>query len=212
MLTALTHTSYANEHKTVSYERLEFLGDAVLDLLVSTILYSKYTNLTEGIMAQIKAAVASEDILYEIAQKFNLGKYILLGKGERKSGGNKKKSILADIVEAIAAAIYIDSDKNLEIIENIFSPIFIKYIDIFLSGKRIFDYKTKLQEITQEKFKVLPTYDTISKDNKFITTLTINGKIFSVAEGSSKKESEKLAAKIAYEKLKEDEKDGKQTT
>ncbi|OOC36808.1 ribonuclease III [Thermosipho melanesiensis] len=209
LFTALTHTSYANENKKQSYERLEFLGDSVIDILVCTILYEQYQTLNEGTMAQIKSAVTSEDILFEIAKKFNLGKYILLGKGERRSRGSEKKSILADVVESLIAAIYLDSNKNLKLIENLFSKIFKDYIDIFLTGKRIFDYKTKLQELTQDKFKQLPVYETTTVGGKFITTLKINNKIYSKAKGSSKKDAEKLAAKIAYEKLKEEEKYGK---
>ncbi|ONN26519.1 ribonuclease III [Thermosipho affectus] len=209
LFTALTHTSYANEHRKESYERLEFLGDSVIDLLVCTILYENYENLSEGTMAQIKSAVTSEDILYEIAKKLNIGKFLILGKGEKRSGGSEKKSILADVIESLIAAVYLDSKKNLYTIENLFSDIFKEYIEIFLSGKRIFDYKTKLQEITQEKFKQLPVYETTVMGNKFFTILKINGKIFSKAKGTSKKESEKLAAKTAYEKLKEDEKNGK---
>jgi ribonuclease-3 len=184
---------------------LEFLGDAVIDLLLSTILYQEFTNLNEGTMAQIKAAVASEDILYEIGIDIGIENYIFLGKGELKSGGKYKKSIIADVVEALVAAIYVDSKKDLNVIEKIFHDTFKRYIEIFLSGKRIFDYKTKLQEITQDRFKQLPVYETVSQKNKFITTLYIDGKIYSKAEGFSKKESEKLAAKIAYEKLKEEE-------
>lgn len=205
LLTALTHTSFAHENNVKSYERLEFLGDAVIDLLLSTILYQEFTNLNEGTMAQIKAAVASEDILYEIGIDIEIENYIFLGKGELKSGGKYKKSIIADVVEALVAAIYVDSKKDLNVIEKIFHDTFKRYIEIFLSGKRIFDYKTKLQEITQDRFKQLPVYDTVSQKNKFITTLYIDGKIYSKAEGFSKKESEKLAAKIAYEKLKEEE-------
>ncbi|ACJ76242.1 ribonuclease III [Thermosipho africanus TCF52B] len=156
-------------------------------------------------MAQIKAAVASEDILYEIGRDIGLENYIFLGKGELKSGGKYKKSIIADVVEALVAAIYVDCKKDLNVLENVFHDTFKRYIEIFFSGKRIFDYKTKLQEITQDRFKQLPVYDTVSQKNKFITTLYIDGKIYSKAEGFSKKESEKLAAKIAYEKLKEEE-------
>ncbi|WP_041427251.1 ribonuclease III [Thermosipho africanus] len=205
LLTALTHTSFAHENKVKSYERLEFLGDAVIDLLLSTILYQEFINLNEGTMAQIKAAVASEDILYEIGRDIGLENYIFLGKGELKSGGKYKKSIIADVVEALVAAIYVDCKKDLNVLENVFHDTFKRYIEIFFSGKRIFDYKTKLQEITQDRFKQLPVYDTVSQKNKFITTLYIDGKIYSKAEGFSKKESEKLAAKIAYEKLKEEE-------
>ncbi|SHH22545.1 RNAse III [Thermosipho atlanticus DSM 15807] len=209
MFTALRHTSYVNERKLKteelpSYERLEFLGDAVVELLVCTKLYENFANLPEGIMAQIKAAVASEDVLSEIAQKLNLGKYILLGKGEEISGGRNKKSILADVFEALTAAVYIDSGKDLNLTSELFTPLLNEYILLFLEGKRIFDYKTKLQELTQEFFKVLPTYIVEEIEKEFKATVLVNNQVYATGMGSSKKEAEKRAAEIAYKKLLEE--------
>lgn len=206
MLTALTHTSYTNEKKQTnqsvqSYERLEFLGDAVVEVLVCSSLYENYDNLPEGTMAQLKAAVASEDVLSELAKQLEIGKFILLGKGEEKSGGRNKNSILADVFEAVVAAIYLDSGKNLNILQEIFSPLLSSYIELFLSGKKIFDYKTKLQELTQEFFKMLPIYETETIGDEFHTKVIVNNTVYGEGRGKSKKEAEKKAAEIAYNRI-----------
>jgi ribonuclease-3 len=206
LLTALRHTSYVNEKKRKnkdiqSYERLEFLGDAVVELLVCTSLYENYNNLSEGNMAQIKAAVASEDILSEIAKNLNLGSFILFGKGEEVSGGRNKKSILADVFEALVAAVFIDSKKNLKIVSQIFSPLLDNYISLYLKGNKIFDYKTKLQELTQDVFKSLPHYQTSNEGEKFKAKVIVNNVLYGIGEGLSKKEAEKKAAQEAYKKL-----------
>jgi len=206
LLTALSHTSYVNEQKRKnkniqSYERLEFLGDAVVELLVCTRLFENYNNLPEGIMAQIKAAVASEDVLSEIAKKLDLGTFILFGKGEETSGGRNKKSILADVFEALVAAVFIDSNKNLDVVSRIFLPLLDNYITMYLKGKKIFDYKTKLQELTQEIFKILPDYQVSNEGELFKAVVRINKKIYGKGKGYSKKEAEKKAAEEAYKKL-----------
>ncbi|MBO8140151.1 MAG: ribonuclease III [Thermosipho sp. (in: Bacteria)] len=206
LLTALSHTSYVNEqkrknNKVQSYERLEFLGDAVVELLVCTRLYENYNNLSEGTMAQIKAAVASEDILSEIAKKLDLGSFILFGKGEEASGGRNKKSILADVFEALVAAVFIDSKKNLKLVSQIFDPLLENYITLYLKGNKIFDYKTKLQELTQEVYKSLPNYQISTEGENFKAKVIVNNKVYGEGEGCSKKEAEKKAAAEAYKKL-----------
>jgi len=182
-------------------ERLEFLGDAVVELVVCDILYNKYPEATEGEMAKAKGAVASEEVLTEIANEYEIGRYIFLGKGEEKTGGRTRSSILADTFEAICAAIYLDG--GLSKVKDVFKEKFERIVEVFLSGQRIFDYKTALQEITQERFRELPEYRTLRVDDngRFIVELYLQGKKVSTGTGSSKKDAEKDAAKKAYESL-----------
>jgi len=182
-------------------ERLEFLGDAVVEMVVCDLLYRNYPEASEGDMAKVKGAVASEEVLTEIANEYQLGKYIFLGKGEEKTGGRTRSSILADAFEALCAAIYLDG--GLGSVMNVFGKRFVKAIEIFLTGQRIFDYKTALQEITQEHYRELPEYRSIrSEENgKFTVELYIQGRKISTGSGNSKKDAEKDAARKAYELL-----------
>ncbi|MGC8821070.1 MAG: ribonuclease III [Fervidobacterium sp.] len=208
LFNALCHSSYAYEVNQLGRniednERLEFLGDAVVELVVCDILYKNYPNSSEGDMAKIKGAVASEEVLTEMAKEIELGKYIFLGKGEEKTGGRTRSSILADAFEALCAAIYLDGD--LESVMKIFGEKFKRAIEVFYTGQRIFDYKTALQEITQEKFRELPEYKAIKNDEngKFLVELYIHGQKISTGVGNSKKDAEKDAAKKAYKLLME---------
>ncbi|WP_238374627.1 ribonuclease III [Fervidobacterium nodosum] len=210
LFNALCHSSYAYELNQIGRdvqdnERLEFLGDAVVELVVCDILYRNYPDSSEGDMAKVKGAVASEEVLTELANEIELGKYIFLGKGEEKTGGRKRSSILADAFEALCAAIYLDG--NLESVVKVFGEKLKREIEIFYTGQRIFDYKTALQEITQERFKELPEYKTVKNDEngKFLVELYIQGKKISMGIGNSKKDAEKDAAKKAYEILTRDE-------
>jgi ribonuclease-3 len=204
LFNALCHSSYAYEVNQLgrsikNNERLEFLGDAVVELVVCDILYKKYPEATEGEMAKAKGAVASEEVLTEIANEYELGRYIFLGKGEEKTGGRTRNSIIADTFEALCAAIYLDG--GLKKVKDVFESKFEKVIDVFLSGQRIFDYKTALQEITQDRYRELPEYRTVKVDDngKFVVELYLQGKKISTGTGSSKKDAEKDAARKAYE-------------
>ncbi|XEY15141.1 ribonuclease III [Fervidobacterium thailandense] len=203
---ALCHSSYAYElgqlgRQIKNNERLEFLGDAVVELIVCDILYRDYPDATEGDMAKVKGAVASEEVLAEIAQQYNVGKYLFLGKGEEKTGGRSRSSILADAMEAIAAAVYIDG--GLDAVKKTFGPMFKKYVEIFLSGQKIFDYKTALQEFTQDKYRELPEYRVIGMDeeNRYVVELYVHGSLVATGTGTSKKDAEKDAARKAFERL-----------
>lgn len=182
-------------------ERLEFLGDAVIDLVVCEMLYKDYPNATEGDMAKVKGAVASEEVLSQIARELSLNKYIFLGKGEEKTGGRERSSILADALEALCAAVYLDAGL-VKVIE-LFGERFRRHIDVFLSGQRIFDYKTALQEVTQERYRELPEYRFVGTDelNRFVVELYIRGEKYSTGVGNSKKEAEKDAARKAFQLL-----------
>ena len=198
---ALTHTSYAFENKTSSNERLEYLGDSILEFISSKYLFLNYNNLSEGEMTKVRASAVCEENLYKIALKNNFSDFLYLGKSE-KSGDNKKTSILADSVEAVIAAIYLDS--NLEkaekfIIENIKDEI--EYASKNVGLK---DYKTYLQEKLQVNGDVLIKYNIIKEegpahDKIFTAEVLCNGKKIAEGMGKSKKSAEMDAAKKAIE-------------
>ena len=201
---ALTHTSYAYEHGVESNEKLEFLGDSILEFISSKYMYNKYTNLKEGEMTKVRATVVCEDSLYKIATKHDFSDFLNLGKSEIKSGGNKRPAILADSVEAVIAAIYLDG--GLEpakkfIIENLKEEIELATKHV---GQK--DYKTVLQEDLQKNGDVKIEYKIINEkgpdhDKTFEAQVALNGKILATGIGKSKKEAEMHAAKKALEDL-----------
>lgn len=205
---ALTHRSYLNESSgeaTVCNERMEFLGDAVLQLTVSHYIYKNYPQLTEGKMSQIRSVVVCESGLFEIAKKLNLGKYILMAHGEELSGGREKPSILSDAMEATVAAIYLDSDFNT--VQNFVISLFKEYIvSAVKNNKSDLDYKSRLQEFATAKngridYKII---DESGPDHAKIYTAEVryNEKITAQGTGSGKKRAEQEAAKFLLEKLK----------
>ncbi|WP_456325014.1 ribonuclease III [Desulfonauticus submarinus] len=206
LIQALTHTSYANETGTKHNERLEFLGDAVLELAISDILYSKFPQAEEGKLTKARACLVNETSLANLARKLELGKFILLGKGEELQGGREKNSILADTFEALLGAIYLDS-KNFfqtkKVISKLFFPLLPKKINTLTEKK---DYKTQLQEYTQQKFGDRPIYTLIESSGpdhakifkvKVILPTPQKTEIF--AEEQSIKKAEQLAAKKALQ-------------
>ena len=203
LINALTHSSYAYDHHTHSNERLEFLGDSILEFISSKFLFENYSNLTEGEMTKVRATAVCEDGLYQIATKLHFEKYILLGRSELSSP-NIKKAIIADSVEALIAAIFLDS--NLEnaqkfIERNIAEPIKIASQNV---GKK--DYKTVLQEKLQEHGAVSIKYTIIDEkgpdhDKSFTAQVEFNGKILASGTGRSKKDAEMEAARKALENL-----------
>ena len=202
---ALTHTSYAYEKHIDSNEKLEFLGDSILEFLSSRYLYENYINLKEGEMTKVRATVVCEKSLYKIATKHNFGNYLFLGKSERQNEGNKRPAILADSVEALIAAMYLDGglepvDKF--IIENLKEEI--EQASKHVGDK---DYKTVLQEKLQEGGDVKIEYEIIKEsgpdhDKSFEAQVRFNGKILAKGSGKSKKGAEMQAAKKALENLK----------
>lgn len=208
LFTALSHTSFVFEkenkgRKLKSNERLEFLGDSVLELTISEFLFTKY-NLSEGDMSKIRATVASELILTEIAKKIHLDKFLFLGTGEDKHGGRQKHSILADATESLFASIYLSLgyDFTKEYILKRLTP----YIKKAIKGELFLDHKTKLQEITQDIYKTLPVYEILNSQGPshvkyYKIAVKINDKNFGIGEGHSKKIAEQLAAKEACEKI-----------
>lgn len=206
---ALTHSSYANENRErriVFNERLEFLGDSVLSLVVSRYIYENFPGLPEGKLTKMRAAVVCERSLWECASNIELGKYIILGHGEECTGGRTRMSILSDAFEAIIAAIYLDS--NLEVVrEWILGQLYETIMDAS-RGKMFKDYKTEFQEKMQKRGEVKITYEVVSEsgpdhDKNFVVNLFLNGKLMGNGEGQSKKKAEQNAAQNALIALKE---------
>ncbi len=198
--TALTHISYANENNVESYEKLEFLGDSILEFISSKYLFNTYENLTEGELTKVRAQVVCEDSLKEVAKKHKFYDYILVGKSERVSGGNKKDAIMADCVEAVIAAIYFDGGLNEAekfIIENLKEAI--EYATAHIGMK---DFKTVLQEKLQKHGDVHIEYLIVNEegpdhDKTFTAEVKCNGKVLATGKGKSKKSAEMQAAKTA---------------
>ena len=200
---ALTHTSYAYEHGIQSNEKLEFLGDSILEFVSSEYMYNKYTNLKEGEMTKVRATVVCEKSLYKIATKHNFSDFLYLGKSELMTGGKKRPAILADSVEAVIAAMFLDG--GLEpakkfIIENLKDEIEIATKHV---GEK--DYKTVLQEELQKNGDVKIEYKIIKEtgpdhDKTFEAQVSLNGKKLATGVGKSKKEAEMKAAQKALER------------
>ena len=194
---AMTHSSYANEHnnsKLENNERLEFLGDAVLELTVSSFLYNEYKNVNEGELTKTRASMVCEPTLFLCAQDIKLSDYILLGKGEEATGGRKRPSIVSDAMEALIGAIYLDS--GIDSAKEFITKFILKDIE---SKKLFYDSKTILQEITQGKHMDDISYELISEEgpdhNKiFNVALKIGDKIVEKGCGKTKKAAEQEAA------------------
>ena len=201
---ALTHTSYAYENNVQSNEKLEFLGDSILEFLSSKYLYGKYKKLKEGEMTKVRATVVCEDSLYKIALKHNFSDFLYLGKSESSNNAHLSKAILADSVEALIAAIYLDSGLEFAekfIIENLKEPIEIATKNV---GNK--DYKTVLQEKLQIHGNVEIKYYITKEsgpdhDKEFESKVECNGKVLGKGKGKTKKESEMMAAKAAIENM-----------
>lgn len=202
---ALTHKSYANENRLLEHnERMEFLGDAVLSFVVSEYLMKTCPDSTEGDLSRLRAVVVSEPALAAVGREIGLGKYLLLGRGEEQTGGRDKDSLLADCVEALIAAVYLDAGKDRA--EAVILRFFEDLIRKTCSMRGTFDYKTELQELCQERLKLLPEYRVVSESGpdhrkQFEVELTVMGRVYGRGAGRSKKEAEQRAAKEALEKL-----------
>jgi ribonuclease-3 len=210
---AFRHASYVNElgdGNLRDNERLEFLGDAVLDLAVSHILMDVFQDAREGPLSKWRASVVNEKVLSELAGELELGNYLCLGRGEELSGGREKPSILADTLEALLGAVYLDAgfERAKEIIRNLFFYHIGKLEGIGLDE----DFKSLLQEFTQETHKTRPEYVLVSESGPahartFRVALVIQGRTVSEGEGKSKKEAEQKAAREAFLCLTRDQDD-----
>lgn len=203
--TALTHSSYANERGVDSYERLEFLGDSILSFVVSTHLYKSKCHIVEGDMSKLRATIVCEKSLDECAKRLNFGKYLFLSKGEEITGGRTRPSILADVFEAVLAAIYLDG--GFFAAEKFVMSQLGDAIENAKHGVLLFkDYKTELQEIAQSVDKKV-VYEHIKEEgpahNKVFTVRVLyDGVVLSEEKGRSKKDAEQNAARTAIEEVK----------
>jgi len=205
--TALTHPSYCaefNQGNLPSNQRLEFLGDAVLALVVSNYLYHTYPEMDEGQLTRIKAISVSEPVLHAVAKKLGLGQYLLLGKGEERTGGRDRPSVLADAFEALVGAMFLD--RGLKTTADFVLKHLKSRIRMIERDRLILDFKSRLQELTQSRYHLVPTYHlvkTIGPDHAkvFISEVRVHGVTIGRGKGHSKKEAEQEAARAALRKL-----------
>jgi ribonuclease-3 len=205
---ALTHSSYAYEHladKKKDNEILEFLGDAVVGLVLSDFLRLNYPELSEGQLSKLRSAIVSTNSLSSLAKKLKLDKYIRLGKGEEKNGGRKKKSILADTLEAVMGAVYVDS--NFETVRSVLQNIVIKHFKkLPKTSFLINNFKSALQEYFNQRNLPAPVYRTVTEEGPehekiFTVEVAAGDKVLARAQGHSKKSAEQKAAQKALKKL-----------
>jgi len=204
---AFTHSSYVNEHRRKPFEdneRLEFLGDAVLELTVSQFLYKKYPTMTEGELTKLRAAIVCEPSLVAFANELEFGKLILLGKGEEMTGGRERPALLADVFEAFIGALYLDQgiERVIEFLEKIVFP------KINAGAfSHVMDFKSQLQELIQRDGTGMIEYRVLQEkgpahNKEFISRVSLNGEELGIGTGKSKKEAEQHAAQMALSVLK----------
>ncbi|MBS4536081.1 ribonuclease III [Clostridium sp. D2Q-14] len=204
---ALTHSSFANEYKKrdLKYnERLEFLGDSVLGLVISDYIFNKYESYPEGELTKIRALVVCEASLAESARKLKIGEFLLLGKGEEATGGRTRTSILSDAFEAIIGAIYIDG--GISVSRRFILGNLLETIEDAVNGELLLDYKTELQELIQKDNKYPIEYKVIKEEgpdhNKsFFVEVLNDNRVLGKGKGTSKKEAEQAAAKVALKRV-----------
>ena len=204
---ALTHRSFVNENPALTFkdnERLEFLGDAVLELIITDMLMRTFPDYDEGQLSKLRASVVNEQPLAELARRFRLGEFLLLGRGEESSGGRTKASLLANAFESIIAAMFLDSgfDRTAAFIGSLFAPLMTEGAATAVYR----DYKTAVQEVCQIRFRDVPRYVLVSEagpdhDKRFETSLVIGERVIATGTGRNKKEAEQQAAKAALEVL-----------
>lgn len=202
---ALTHSSYANERwhdASRSNERLEFLGDSVLGMVVAEYLYKNFPNRPEGELTKMRADMVCEQTLAAVAAKVDLGRHMLLGHGEERFGGRNRGSILADAVEALIAACFLDG--GLEAAKGIIQRFILT--DVPVNKLHNTDYKTALQELVQQKKNQVLSYQLVEEsgpdhDKHFVVEVSLNGKVVGTGSGSAKKRAEQQAARNAMERL-----------
>ena len=203
--TAFTHTSYANEHRLLNIshnERLEFLGDAVLQLLISEYLYKKYPKKPEGDLSKLRSTIVREESLAGFSRDCQFDQFIKLGRGEEKSGGRNRDTILGDLFEAFLGALLLD--KDVEAVRTFLYQIMIPKVEVG-DFEQVIDYKTKLQELLQVNGDVDIVYQVISESGpahakEFDVSVSVDGRVVGQGQGRSKKLAEQEAAKNAFEK------------
>lgn len=209
---ALQHSSFVNEQndpELKNNERLEFLGDSVLSLVISHLLMIRFPEMNEGDLSKMRAAIVNETQLADVAHDLSLGSYLMLGKGETIAHGHEKKSILADTLEAVIAAVYFDG--GLEAASKVIESLFAERVTSLALKLIKKDFKSRLQEHVQFRFKIIPRYEVISEegpphDKTFTVRMTVGTDISTEGTGKSKKEAEQDAAKKGLKLLKTTEK------
>ena len=204
---AFTHRSYLNEHKEseiVHNERLEFLGDAVLELIVTEYLYTKYPDETEGSLTSYRAALVNAETMSKAASRINMNDFLLLSKGESKDTGRARQIILANTIEALIGALFLD--QGYEIAKYFISKNIFYLIDDIVSANTWMDAKSNFQEASQENESITPLYKTISEDGPdhdkdFTVGVYLDDELIASGVGKSKQEAEQIAAKLALEKM-----------
>ncbi len=201
---ALTHRSFAYESGGLpTYERLEFLGDSVLGLIVTAELYQRYPDLPESRLSPLRSGIVNTSALADVARALGLGQHIKIGKGEESSGGRDKASILADSLEALFGALYLD--KGFEFTKNVILPLIAPVIDNALEKGAGLDGKTALQELLAERNLGTPDYLVTDSgpdhDKDFVAKVIVNGKVVGQGAGKSKREAEQIAAMMAFTDL-----------
>jgi ribonuclease-3 len=211
-LLALTHTSYSNENPRAApqhNERLEFLGDAVLDFVVSDLLMTRYPALPEGDLSKMRAGLVSEAALADIAHELELGPYLRMGRGEEQSGGREKDSILSDALEALLAAVYLDSatDTGIVAIQQVVHRLFENRLEEAGRPRHLEDFKTELQELVQSRYKDTVHYVITHEvgpdhDKQFEAAVLFRDRELGRGLGRSKKQAEQNAARLALQAMK----------
>ncbi|WP_407936279.1 ribonuclease III [Litchfieldia alkalitelluris] len=207
LIQAFTHSSYVNEHRKKPYEdneRLEFLGDAVLELTVSEFLFKKFPIMSEGQLTKMRAAIVCEPSLVSFANDLSFGQYVLLGKGEELTGGRGRPALLADVFEAFIGSLYLDQGID-EVYKFLERTVFPKINEGAFS--HVMDYKSQLQELIQRDGRGVIEYKVLQEkgpahNREFVSKVSLNGEELGLGTGKSKKEAEQRAAQIAIETLK----------
>ncbi len=204
LVTALTHSSWANEHNTPHNERLEFLGDAVLELCVSKELYDRFPHEREGMLTHLRSRMVGEEKLAELARMLHLGECMLMGRGEEAQGGRERPALIADAVEALLGAVYLDGGHAAA--TALVHRLYEKHWPTSGDDNKNKDYKTKLQEVTQALLHSLPVYVHLSSDGPehartFYVRLDLSNNSSFTASGGSIKRAEQEAARLALEAL-----------
>ncbi|WP_379967200.1 ribonuclease III [Ectobacillus sp. sgz5001026] len=208
LIQAFTHSSYVNEHRKKPHEdneRLEFLGDAVLELTVSQYLFQKYPTMSEGELTKLRASIVCEPSLVQFANELSFGEFVLLGKGEEMTGGRERPALLADVFEAFIGALYLD--QGLEVVWDFLKTVVYPKINEG-AFSHLMDFKSQLQELIQRDGSGNIEYEILHEkgpahSREFVSHVMLNGEILGVGMGRSKKEAEQHAASEALKKLKE---------
>ena len=204
---ALTHRSFAFEQPdaTPHNERLEFLGDAVVGIVVTDMIYDRHPELTEGEMARLRASVVNTSALAGVARDYGVGDHLRLGRGEEASGGREKESLLADTFEAVIGAVYLD--RGLDVVRASLEPIFTSLLELSMAAAERYDAKTALQEVAVRGTAELPVYRVSASgpdhDRRYAAHVYVDDELWGTGAGRSKKEAEQNAAREALRKISE---------